>query len=482
MTGSLFEDLPEAADPGRSAGWTGAARVSRPDRRQVGWEMVDLDQLLAADHPARLVSAFVDSLDLSGLYGKIEARTHGPGRDAIAPELLLALWLYATIDAVGSAREVARLCERDLPYRWLCGGVGVNHHALSDFRSAHVEEMDRLLTDSVTALMADGLVSLQVLAHDSVKVRASAGAGSFRRSGRLAALHAKAAHRVAILRAELDGAADASVRRKAAATLKAQEALLERVAKAQERARQLEKARARQRDKDRVDPATGKDKPVRASTTDPDARILKMASGESRPAYSLQITADPNTLVAVGVSVHDSTDFGQLGPALEQVEARYGQFPKTALADCGFCSKKDISFAHQRGVTAVIPSNRQAKLGDAAYATTYRHTMPGIAQWRERMVQQATKDLYKLRCRIECIFGQMRNRGLRLLRLRGKHKVKGEALIHLLAHNMICAARLRLHPAPPAPQRPAGGGIATTLQDLLASLTTRIRALEPVPA
>jgi len=444
MSDELFEDLPSSGKVERQEGWPGAVRVSRPARDQVGLEVVDLDRLVGIDDPVRLVASFVESLNLTALYEKIEARAHGPGRDAIDPALLLSLWLYATIDGVGSAREVARLCERDLPYRWLCGRVGVNYHALSDFRSRHVEIIDRLLTDSVTALVADGLVSLELVAHDSVKVRANAGSSSFRRARRLEELRAKMEARVAALRQELEGASDASAKRKAASRERAAQEKLANTKRAQERMRELEAARAKQRKKDRIDPKTGEDKPVRVSTTDPDARILAMSSGERRPAHSLQISGDPKTLVAFGVGVHDSGDFGQLRPALEQIKERYGKTPTTLLADCGFCDKADISFAHEQGVTAIVPSNNEARLGDRAYATTYRNDMPGIAQWRDRMVEAATKTRYKLRSRLECIFAQMRNRGLRLLRLRGAEKVKGEALIHLLAHNMICGARLRL--------------------------------------
>lgn len=447
MSDELFDDLP-STDAKRREEWAGSVRVSRPARDQIGWEMVDLDQLIAADDPVRLVASFVEGLDLRALYEKIEARAHGPGRDAIDPALLLSLWLYATIDGVGSAREVGRLCERDLPYRWLCGGVSVNYHALSDFHSGHVAIIDRLLSDSVTALVADGLVSLALVAHDSVKVRANAGSSSFRRAGRLEQLRAQMEARVAALRQELEGASDASAKRKRAARERAAQEKLANTKLAQERMRELEAARAKQRKKDRVDPKTGKDKPVRVSTTDPDARILAMSGGERRPAHSLQITGDPQTLVAFGVSIHDSTDFGQLRPALEQIKERYGKNPRTVLADCGFCDKADISFAHEQGVTAIVPSNNEARLGDLAYATDYRNSMPGIAQWRERMVKAATKETYKLRSRLECIFAQMRNRGLRLFRLRGLDKVKGEALIHLLAHNMICGARLRLAAVP----------------------------------
>lgn len=447
MAGHLFDDLPEEGAAEGEQVWAGKARVARPVRNQAGWEMVDLDQLLGPEHPVRMVASFVEGLDLSELYDGIRARAHGPGRDAIDPALLLSLWLWAVIDGVGSAREVARLCERDLAYRWLCGGVGVNYHALSDFRSGHAEVLDRLLTDSVSALVSEGLVELEVLAHDSLKVRAAAGSSSFRRSERLMLIRKGVEERIGFLKAELDQAPDAGAKRKAKARLRAQEDRLERTRRAQERLKELEAAQAKRRRKDRIDPKTGKDKEVRVSTTDPDARVLVMAGGERRPAFSLQITTDPKSLVAVGLSVHDGPDQGQIRPALEQIKARYDVRPKTKLADCGFCDKKDISFAHQWGTEAVIPSNREAKQGDQAYATAYGNHMPGIAEWRRRMVDEATKALYKLRCQTECVHAQLRNRGLQLLRLRGRTKVRAEVLIHLLAHNMVCTFRLRAQAA-----------------------------------
>ena len=144
------------------------------------------------------------------------------------------------------------------------------------------------------------------------------------------------------------------------------------------------------------------------------------------------------------MSVHDTgVDAGQLRPALEQIEKRYQKRPSVILADCGFCSKDDISWSHLHGVTAIVPSNNEARLGDLAYATTYKNHMPGVEEWRRRMVEAATKTAYKARSMVECVFAQFRNRGLRLLRLRGRTKVKAEVLLHLLAHNMLCGARLR---------------------------------------
>jgi transposase len=413
----------------------------------MGWEFVDIDQLISDDHEVRLVAQFVSRLELGPLYDAILARTHGPGRDAIDPALLLALWLYATVEGIGSARELARRCERDLPYRWLCGGVGVNHHALSDFRVENQELLNRLLTDSVTALVADGLVHLGQLAQDGIKVRASAGASSFRRGETLARLRATMAERVAQLAREVKDAPDASVRRKKQAAARAAAERDERLAKAQARLRELEAGQAKRARKDRVDPRTGRDKPVRASTTDPHARVMRMAAGAFRPGYNVQMACDPATLVVVDVGLEDSgTDSGQIGPMLDRIEQRHGMRPALHLADAGFYDLADIEAAHARGTSVLAPSNLKHKDPAELYAPRPKDG-PGVAAWRHNMLQPAGTKAYRERSKAECVFAQWRGRGLQQVNVRGRVKVHCVALLHALTHNMVSTFRLRTQTA-----------------------------------
>jgi transposase len=165
--------------------------------------MIDLEGLLPADHRARLVWSFVDSLDLSPLYDRVLSREGEAGRPAADPAVMLSLWLYATIEGVGSARELERLAESDAAYRWLAGGVPLNHHGLADFRVESVEVLDRLLTQSVTALIGEGLVSLDEIAVDGTKVRASASRKSFRTGEKLIKIEAAVVERLAALKQEL---------------------------------------------------------------------------------------------------------------------------------------------------------------------------------------------------------------------------------------------------------------------------------------
>jgi transposase len=343
--------------------------------------VVDLDALIALDHPARLVWSFVTALELDGLDASIQARTHTVGRTPIDPRLLLALWLYAVIDGVGSAREIVRLCQRDLVYRWLCGGVSVNYHALSDLRTDHEAVLDQLLTDSVTALVEDGLISLERLAQDGVKVRASAGAASFRRRGRLTALREPMAERIEQLKSELEGDAAAGQRRKQAARRRAATEREERCRQALVRRRELEierNARPAQRDPD------DKPKTVRASTTDAEARVMKMADGGFRPAYNVQVAGDPDSQVIVGGAIDTrGCDAGQVRPMLEQLQERDGQMPSWSLADGGFCRFADIEWAWAHDTAAVIPASH-VRDGKDPYAPQ-RGDGPGVAVWRNLM-------------------------------------------------------------------------------------------------
>src|SRR5258707_7977524 len=249
------------------------ARVVRPDRRQLRWDMIDLEGLLPADHRARVVWSFVESLDLSELYERVKSREGEAGRPAADPAVLLALWLYATIEGVGSARELERLAQSDAAYRWLTGGGPLNYHGLADFRVDSVEGLDRLPTQSVTALIAEGLVSLDEIAVDGTKVRASASKGSFRTGEKLIKIEAAAAERLAALKQELSSDPGASSRRRQAARERAAPEAQARAGRARAALERLEaegKARAARAAKDEA-----RKKAPKASTTDPEARCMR---------------------------------------------------------------------------------------------------------------------------------------------------------------------------------------------------------------
>lgn len=435
----LFDGLPEQASS--ATVHRGAARLRRPERAQIGWHNAAIDDLVAQDHPVRAVWAFVSAMDLRELHDAVKAREGVPGHPPAAPEVMMALWLWATVDGVGSARRVARLCEVHLAYRWLCGGVSVNYHGLSDFRVAHVALLDRLLAGGVAALVAEGLVALDVLAQDGMKVRASAGASSFRRRARLEQLGAAAAARVAELRAELEADPAAGDRRSRAAQERAARERAERIAAASARLEELQAERARRERTNKAQVA--KQKEPRASTTDAEARVMKMADGGFRPAYNMQLVSAPEPQVIVAVDVETSgSDRGLARPTLETLAGR-GIEPKDYLVDGGFTKNQDIEWAHANGIALWCPAT-QSKHGRDPYAPR-QDDGAGVAQWRCRMPSDQGKSFYKQRAKAECPNAWARRMGLGQLLVRGKHKARAALLWFALAHNMLRAFTLRQH-------------------------------------
>ncbi len=246
-----------------------------PNRNQVELRPMDLESVLPPGHRARLVWAWVERQDLSAMYAAIKVREGGVGRSAIAPQILLALWLYATLQGVGSARQLSRLVLEHDAYRWISGGVQVNHHSLSDFRVAHGAALDELLSTSVAALMSAGAVKLERVAQDGVRVRAAAGAASFRRKGSLQDNLEVARARVRELKEQLDADPAQGSRRKAAAQQRARSEMEQRVQQALDRLPELEQIKRR----------NGGKSEARASTTDAEASVMKMADGGFRTLF-----------------------------------------------------------------------------------------------------------------------------------------------------------------------------------------------------
>ena len=431
----------------------GEARVVRPDRSQTRWDFIDLDGLLPSDHRARVVWGFVETLDLSPLYEAIKSREGESGRPAADPAVLLALWLYATVEGVGSARELARLAERDVAYRWLAGGVPLNHHGLSDFRVDHVELLDKLLTQSVTALIAEGLVSLAEIAVDGTKVRASASKGSFKSAKKLARLEAAVEARVAALKAEVESDPAASSRRRQAAQETAARSIKERAAKVRAVLDKLEaekKERAKRHAKDEA-----KKTEAKASLSDPEARWMRFADGAFRPGYNAQIAATSVDGVIVSIDMANRrNDAGLAAPMVDDIARRYGRVPERLLVDTHYATCEDIAAlaTHPAGpvtVYAPTPAERDdVKPATLAKRARERAREPdSVKAWRERMASEAGQTVYRLRKRIERVNADRKNHGFGFLPVRGLFKAKAVALLHALAHNLVTAHRLRCQSA-----------------------------------
>jgi transposase len=420
------------------------ARVSRPERSQVEMHFHSLDQMLPKDHQARVVWEYVLRLDLNPLYQKIEVTHDTAGRSAIAPEVLLALWMLATLDGISSARELDRRCRQDIAYMWICGGVSVNYHTLSDFRTAEVEFLERLLVDSVASLIDRGLVPLETIAQDGMRVRANAGSSSFRRKPTLERLQQEAQHHLETLKEQAE---DPSQREQGDARHQAaaQRAARERKERIDEALAQHEKLSA-QREKRKK----GDGEKTRTSTTDPEARKMKMANGGFDPAYNIQFASDADARVIVGVEVTgEGTDGAQLPPMLEQIESDYGKRPDQALVDSAYATKESVQAAECNGtvVISTVPRSDQLERHGKDPHARQKGDSDEYAAFRRRMSEEGYKELYQSRPSIaEFPNAVCRNRNLRLLPVRGKLKVKAVALWHALAFNFSRQLNLGVSP------------------------------------
>ncbi|HEX9684979.1 MAG TPA: IS1182 family transposase [Burkholderiales bacterium] len=436
----LFENLPEqvaAQGEGRSR-----PRLRRPVRDQVELRAVDLDSLIAGEDPVRVIWAYVERLELDALYEPIKAREDTPGHPPIDPRLLLALWLYACSQGVGSARALARLCGSHDTYRWLCGGVSVNYHTLSDFRTAHPALLEELLTQNVAALLAAGVIDLEQLAQDGVRIRAGAGAASYRRRATLERHLDDARALVARLRRELDDDPEASSRRQRAARERAAREREARVEQALTRMAELEAERKRREktNKKEVD----KQAEPRASTTDAETRVMKMADGGFRPAYNVQLASAAQAQVIVGVDIDTSgSDRGLLRPMLNQIERRYGVAPARYLADGGFTKNEDLDWAFDpdHGGTRIYAPAVTNKHGTDPYAPRPKDR-PGVADWRRRMGSEDGQAVYRERTPAECINARARQWNLRQFTVRGRRKVGCIVRLFALANNILQGHRL----------------------------------------
>jgi transposase len=442
-----------SADTPASKGGTAAAereakrtaRLRKPQRMQMEILLRCKDDLVPTTHPVRTVEKVLGQLDLSRFYDPIKAREGAQGRDATDPKLLISVWLYACIRGIGRARELARRCEESLPFLWLLGGVTVNHHMLSDFRTDHGAALDELFTQVVASLVDKGVVKVSRISQDGLRVRVGAGASSFRREERLQKLLEEAKQHVEELKQQLSlpGAASVTKRQKAA-----------RARGAQERQERLEaaiaqlpeiKAKLEERAKKAGNGKEGekiREKQPRVSSTDADARVLKMPNGGFNPAVNVQMAIDPISRAIVGVSVsYEGADSSNLSePMRQQVEERTGGKVEQHLIDGGYMKVEDIKTAHEQGVELFVPpkpakneKNRgqelEPKPGDSE----------AILDWKRRMGSEEGKEIYKQRASTsETVNADLRTeRGLNQILIRGLKKVKCVALWSALAYNVM---------------------------------------------
>jgi len=382
-------------------------RLREANRGEVVPVPARLENLIPSNHLARLMWEVLERLDLSLFYAPIRACEGQAGAPAIDPKILIALWLYAITQGVSSAREIDELRVAHIAYMWICGGVCLNYHTISDFRTDHEAELDMLMTQVVRELDAAGLVALNTQGQDGMRVRASAGAASFRRQPTLEKALLQAQSRAT----EVERAGQAEEDQRTAK----QQAAQERAA----------------REPDEQDKA-------RVSSTDAEARVMKMADGGYRPAYNWQFSVELSNLVITGVDVVNiGSDKAQMEPMVSQVVKRTGQLPENWLVDGGFIKLTAIEALAARGVVVFGPVPEPKDENRDRYAPGATDSAV-IAEWRQRMGTAAGKATYKQRSLVELPNAQARSQyGVQQVRVRGRRKVRCVALWVAIAHDLL---------------------------------------------
>ena len=415
------------------------ARLRKPVRNQIEMILRDLDSMIPEGHEVRVIWEFLQEVDLSGFYSSIRAVLDTPGRPASDPQMLLALWIYATVEGVGSARRLDRLCREHDAYRWLCGGVPVNYHTLADFRIAHEKALNKLLTEIIATMMHQKLVTLKQVAQDGIKVRTGAGAGSFHQGDSLEKCWEEAGKQVKRLAEEREHPdPEVSLREQAARERVARERR-ERIQAALRELPAVQTAKDKQR-RTKSKTERGKITRARVSTTDPEARVMKMPDGGYRPAYNVQLATDVDSGVIVGVAVvNQGNDSGQ-GEVMEaQVAQRAGSHPKAYLIDGGYAQRDIITTLAKRQIEVYAPVRPPRTTTSGRERSSPRwDDSPEVIAWRQRMETKQAKSIYKLRAATaEWANAQTRCHGLARFTVRGLSKVLNVALMAVIAHNLL---------------------------------------------
>ena len=437
MQDALFSgtDASKISNQSAEADRRGAARMRLADRSQVGMHFCAVDDLIPLDHSVRTIWDAVCQMDLSGFIAPIQSREFTEGRSANDVRVMVGLWLWAAVNNVARGRLLDRLCETDLTYRWLCGGLSMNYHTLNDFRVAHQAALDKLLTAVLGRLMHGGLVSVRRITQDGLRTRASAGTGSFRRRPTLEKCLAEAEAHLADLKrlAESPENQEADDQGKARQLALAADRL-ERVKAAMSELTKVEAAKEKSHDKKR-------ERPARASSTDPEARVMKMPNGGFNPAYNVQFASDPTSRAIVGVMVSNSGVDGSLSePMRQQVEPRTGQKVSEHLVDGGYVNLDAIDRAAVEEVDLYMPvpqPNKNSKVIDRF--ARREDDSDAVADWRSRMNTKEAQTIYQQRASTsETINAEVRTyRGMSPLAVRGIAKATCIALWSALAYNLM---------------------------------------------
>jgi len=319
---------------------TPAPRLVPIDRRQILLHRVDVESLIEGDHSARAIWALIGRLDLSRYHSQIAAVEGRAGREHTDPQLLISLWLYAYSRGISSAREVARRCEYEPAFQWLCGLEPISHRTLSGFRSDGKAELDDLFVQVLGLLSAEGLVSMERVTLDGTKIKANAGGNTLRRKEKIEAHLALAREQVQQMKVQAEEE-EKLAKRRAAARRRAARQRVSRLEAALREVQRLQREKKHERDQF----------VARASTTDPEAHVMRNGEGGTVPSYNVQLLTETTHGLVVNVeATADAIDYRQLEPALNRCQKTLGRLPGQRVADGDYTNHASVQVAAAHGV------------------------------------------------------------------------------------------------------------------------------------
>ena len=318
-------------------------RVKQVDRKQLKFKVVDLENMVAPGHSARLIWEFVGRQELTMFYQDIRTVEGVAGREPWDPRMMIAVWVYAISQGISSAREISRLCEYEPAFMWITGDNVINHHSLSDFRVGHGEALSQLFIDILGAMSSEGLVTMKRVMQDGTKIEADASSNSFRREGTLKK-HLEMA-REAVKQMEENSDENLSEKTRKRREVSAKERL-ERLEKAH---LELEKMRSEKKSEEEK-------KETRVSLSDPESRVMREGNGGFGPCFNGQILTDAENKIIVGVSLTQAgNDINQLENSLFEMNRNTGERPDEMVVDSGYISADNIKKMSGTGIDLYGP-------------------------------------------------------------------------------------------------------------------------------
>lgn len=399
-----------------------------------------LRDLVPQGHLAHFVRDVVrEQLDLSEIYA---AYSEERGFPPYHPAMMTALLLYGYCRGIRSSRKLEQSCEERVDFMAVTGMAKPDHSRISEFRRRHRAALQGLFAQVVTLCGEAGLVTLGHVAVDGTKIQANASKHAAMSYGRMKKAQRELKAQIKEWFDQSDAADDEEDRRHGKG--RRGDELPEWVKSKEERLAKIAQAKKRLEEQAAAEGQDEPDEKAQSNFTDPESRIMRTGEGFVQ-GYNAQASVDAASHVVVAQSVVDKpTDFDEMVPALDQIQAIAGRQPDELSADAGFVSEANLAALAQRGIRGYVATGRW-KHGTTEISTPRGSRGPLALAMRARLRRGGFRSRYRLRKQtVEPVFGRIKEAlGLRRLLARGLNAARAEWALACTAHNLLKLAAAR---------------------------------------